>query len=110
MSRTAVTTRSGRMEGELLRACERGDFSGAFQMISQGADPKSARDGGGWTPLHYACEKGNLSFVKTLVEKFNCDFECKSSSDHFYFGGYYDIPAGSTPLHMACRYVANALM
>ena len=92
-----------RMDIELLEACdhEEGDFSRALQLISQGVDPKSARDWKNWTPLHFACKKGNLRVVKTLVEEYSCDFECKTS---FYWSGRYYIPAGSTPQHVACRY------
>ena len=86
-----------------MLACERGDFSRALQLISQGADPKLARDWWGWTPLHRACNKGNLSFIKTLVEKHSCDIECKA----WRHGGM--IPVGSTPLHVACRYVTDVI-
>ena len=95
----------GRMEEELVWACKEGDFSAAGELISKGADPNSARDGWGWSPLHYACKKGKISFVKTLVEKYSCDCQCKSSDTHWKHG----IPGGSTPLHLACRYVIELL-
>ena len=85
-------------EERLLQACAEGDFSRARQLISQGADPKSTKDVYGWTPLHWACKEGNLSFIKTLVEKHSCDLESKTSV-------YYFFPPGSTPLHLACWYV-----
>ena len=96
MSPTAVPARPGRMEGRLLEACDRGNFSRALRLISQGADPKSARDRWGLTPLHWACQEGNLSFIKTLVEKHSCDVECMTL-------------CGSTPLHVACRYVIDVM-
>ena len=31
------------------------------------------RDGGNWSPLHFACEGRNKDVVEYLVEKANCD-------------------------------------
>ena len=79
------------MEGGLLQACRRGDFNLALQLIQQGCNPKSVRekDFPYYTPLHNACEMGDLGFVKTLVETYSCDPQCKSGWDR-------------TPLHLAC--------
>ena len=92
------------LEDNLLQACKDGDFNRALQLIQQGCNPKSVRekdylwsfsvfDNSGYTPLHYACKKGgDLGFVKTLVETYSCDPQCKSRW-------------GETPLHVACWYV-----
>ena len=102
---------------KLLEACHKGDFKTALQLISQGADPKSARDRCGWTPLHCACQEGNLNFINTLVEKHSCDVECKTSGDYFdvrlaeciQLAECIHTPCGSTPLHVACRYVIDVM-
>ena len=109
MSPTAVPARPGRMEGRLWEAGQRGDISEALQQIFRGADPKSdmRRSFWGWTPLHLACEEGNLSFIKTLVETHSCDVERKTSRSFLIRGG--EIPAGSTPLHVACWYVIDVM-
>ena len=91
------------LEEKLLQACKDGDFNRALQLIRQGCNPKHVREKDypgytplnyrGYTPLHYACEKGgDLGFVKTLVETYSCDPQCRSTW-------------GGTPLHVACRYV-----
>ena len=81
------------LEKNLLQACREGNFNLARQLIRQGCNPKSVREkNNGSTPLHYACEKGNLGFVKTLVETYSCDPQCKSERH-------------GTPLHLACGYV-----
>ena len=83
------------LEEKLLQACRKGDFNRALQLIQQGCNPKSVRDNDyyDFTPLHYACEKGgDLGFVKTLVETYFCDPQCRSK-------------LGSIPLHLACWYV-----
>ena len=86
----------------LLEACEKGDFETAGQLISQ-VQPGigSAWDGNGWTPLHWACWHGDLTFVKTLVEDHSCDPKCKTTKER----SDNNVVAGTTPLHLACRYV-----
>ena len=86
-----------------MNACEKGDFDRARQLISKGCDPKSAMDGWGKTPLHWGCWHGDLSFVRTLVEDHSCDAE-SGTTDGRVIGDYY-MSAGSTPLHVASRYV-----
>ena len=102
------------MERELLLTlvCDTGDFDRARQLISQGYNPKSAKDSGGWTPLHWGCWWGDLSFVRTLVEDHSCDPESRTTSTPGWtlIGGQYwsashYMSAGSTPLHVASQYV-----
>ena len=79
------------MEGELLEACRNGNFDAALQLIFEGhCDPRTVSDQTGWTPLHYACKAGNLEFVRTLVERYSCDPQCRTHD-------------GQAPLHMACK-------
>ena len=94
---------NSRMKSELLSACKEGNFSRALQLVRDGVNPKLSEDEDGWSPLHYACKKGNLPFVVTLVEDYGCDLECKTSLTQRE--GDCIIRAGSTPLHVACRYV-----
>ena len=85
------------LQEKLLQVCRGGDFNRALQLIQQGCNPKHVRDKEypGYTPLHYACEKGgDLGFVKTLVETYSCDPHSST---------WYRL--GETPLHVACWYV-----
>ena len=86
-----------------MNACQKGDFDRVRQLISQGCNPKSAKGSGGWTPLHWGCWHGDLSFVRTLVEDHSCDPK-SGTTDWGLIGGYY-TRAGTTPLHMASWYV-----
>lgn len=56
-------------------------------LILMGADPNT-KDSNGWTPLHYACQSGDLEAVKILVES-NSKLDSYSNNKR-------------TPLHFAC--------
>ena len=88
-----------------MNACVKGDFGRARQLISQGCNPKSARDWADVTPLHWGCWWGDLSFVRTLVEDHSSDPDPRTT-DRSVIGDYY-MSAGSTPLHVASRYICS---
>jgi ankyrin repeat protein len=91
------------MGWKVMLACREGNFKTALQLIRDGVNPNLSRDEDGWSPLHYACKEGNLHFIVTLVQKYGCDLEYQTL--HTRREGDCIIRAGSTPLHVACRYV-----
>ena len=76
-------------------ACQSKDFDIAVRILSSKRfNPRwlSLKDEYSCTPLHYACQSGNVQLVRILIEKYHCDRESK--------GGMLE----TTPLHEACRY------
>ena len=73
-----------------VMACRHEDYDWARKKLLSGADPH-ARDSDGKTPLQYACEHGQLDFLKLLIEKYNCDVRQ-------YYGEYRQ-----TLVHIACK-------
>ena len=74
---------------DFLSVCRRGDFDAAVRILSlEKINPRTLKDEDGLTPLHCACESGNVQLVRILIQKYHCDPESK----------------GLTPLHVACRY------
>ena len=87
----------------------------------------NAKGLGGYTPLHYACEKGNYEIVKILTEHPECNIKAEDNSNnralhvacqsawhgttdivhHLVIDKHCDINAkgsgGCTPLHYACE-------
>ena len=57
-------------------------------------DPTLCRRDDGVTPLHSACDGGNVTLAKYLITHYNRDTMCKAD------GGY-------TPLHASCYYHGN---
>ena len=86
---------------DFLSVCKRGDFDAAVRILSlEKINPRTLKDGDGLTPLHYACESGNVQLVRSLIQKYHCDPERKGS---WYQGN-------CTPLHTACRYELSMLV
>ena len=52
------------------------------------------RNNNGWTPLYFACAKGNIDVVKYLVKEYDCDSMCKDYN-------------GMIPFHSVCKYSGN---
>ncbi|KAF1328865.1 histone H3 methyltransferase, partial [Globisporangium splendens] len=52
---------------ELRSACGRGHVEKVREWISRGCDP-NAKDGSGWSALHYAADFGHLDVVQILLE------------------------------------------
>ena len=44
-----------------------GDEATVRELVGEGANPNT-RDHAGWTPLHEACQHGNLGAVEALLE------------------------------------------
>ena len=63
----------------------------ALQLLSQLPNPAAVRDDDDdqFTLLHHACWNGWYEVSKVLIEKYNCDPNCKTA-------------AGSIPLRLAC--------
>ena len=63
----------------------------ALQLLSQLPNPAAVRDEDEhhFTLLHHACCNGWYEVTKVLIEKYNCDPNCKNAS-------------GSIPLRLAC--------
>ena len=77
---------------DFLSVCKGGDFYAAVRILSlEKINPRTLRDDYGSTPLHNACQSGNVQLVRILIQKYHCDPESK---------GFL----GLTPLHEACRY------
>ena len=58
-------------------------------LVGKGADI-DAKDGNEWTPLHYACQYGQLLIVRCLIDK-GADIEAKDKDQQ-------------TPLHIASQF------
>eukprot|EP01012_Entosiphon_sulcatum_P063024 TRINITY_DN8992_c0_g1_i1.p2 TRINITY_DN8992_c0_g1~~TRINITY_DN8992_c0_g1_i1.p2 ORF type:complete len:153 (-),score=25.88 TRINITY_DN8992_c0_g1_i1:81-539(-) len=77
----------------LVDAVKKGDVQdtrkgvGVQSLLQRGVDPNSA-DGGGCTPLHYACSNGQLHVVKALLDHPGINVNAQDSY-------------GRTPLHWA---------
>ncbi|TYZ66352.1 hypothetical protein PybrP1_006949 [[Pythium] brassicae (nom. inval.)] len=52
---------------ELRLACGRGQVESVREWLSRGCDP-NAKDGSGWTALHYAADFGQLGVVHALLD------------------------------------------
>ena len=52
--------------GLLIQAARIGDIDEARKLLDKGANIE-ARDDLGWTPLHYACFKGEVGVAKMLI-------------------------------------------
>ena len=62
----------------------------ALELLSQLPNPAEVRgEDDRFTLLHHACYNGWFEVSKVLIEKYNCDPNCRSA-------------AGSIPLHLAC--------
>ena len=80
---------------DFLSVCRRGDFDAAVRILSlEKINPRTLKDADGLTPLHCACESGNVQLVRILIQKYHCDPESKGLA----YLGY------GTPLYTACRY------
>ena len=67
-------------------------------LISEfGCDPTNIKGRNGLSPLHVACEKGNLSLVRTLIHDYHADLNNK---DHF----------GKTPFILALENERDEVM
>lgn len=64
-----------RLEGDLLydgsiwRAANRGDLARVKQLVETENADVNSKAPDGWTPLHYAAQKGHLDIVKYLIQK-----------------------------------------
>ena len=90
-----ILTRNGRLKKDssgrtpLSIACERGDISSVYSLLQ---DPKLAvdqADKGGWSPLHFTCEKGHSKIVSCLINH-------HAKLNQPTYGGW-------TPLYIACQ-------
>lgn len=87
--------------GQLIQACQVGDFRKANQLISSGEVSASDTAPDGVTPLHWAAINNRLNICRFLLDK----------------GATVDAKGGDiqgTPLHWACRnglvYIAHLLI
>ena len=110
----------------LINACESGnvDIVRHF-VIDKHCDVNAKERQNGYTPLHYACEKGHSEIVKILTNHPQCNIEAEGISDdrplhkacesgnvdivrHLVTDKHCDVNAkggwsGYTPLHYACE-------
>ena len=116
-------------ESEFIKACKEQHFTRAKELLQQGCNPNFKEDDTQATPLHYASQHGDLSFVKTLIETHKCDVEakdktkqtplhyaaqngCKDVSQYLIERNCNPEPIdenGDSPLHKACREGHNDL-
>ena len=81
-------------KGTLRKACKKGDIEAVKQHLAAGADV-NAKDGGGWTPLHYAAVVDHKEIVELLLAS-SADVNAK-------------IDDGKTPLDSADGEIADLL-
>lgn len=76
---------------ELVEACKDGRLSDVERLLEDRDAPLDAgqKDEVGWSPLHYASQRGHLPVVEYLLRK-GCDPSCEATQDR------------TTPLHLAC--------
>ena len=77
------------MDEMFLNACKNGQKGVAQTLLAKGDVNVNKRDPMGFTPLHYACQKGTRDIVSMLIDK-GAD-ACACSNDSV------------TPLHMCSR-------
>ena len=73
---------------QLFKATQSGDVEKVREILECGKCTVNCTDYSGWTPLHWACNKGHVDFVRVLVSEFKAD---KTIQTRF----------GNTPLMLA---------
>ena len=109
----------------LLEACKLGQIDNVRHLVINKHCDINAKGSEGYTPLHYACEKGKYEIVKILTDRPECNVEAENSYGqdrplhkacesghvdivhHLVIDKHCDINAkgssGYTPLHYACE-------
>ena len=117
-------------KAELASACRDGNYERARELIALGVDPRQSRVGFfNWSPLHFACHQGELSFAKMLIETFDCQPEAEdkegrvalhlaAQNGHVKVARYliknrgctvdYGDVDEQTPLHHACGWLSES--
>lgn len=96
-----VNRRNARGETQLHIACIKNDALKVKQLLAAGGDANST-DYAGWTPLHEACNHGNLESVRELLKSRQPVLEINSEDDPCRVLNLLSAPkCGTTPLHDA---------
>ncbi len=116
-------------KAELASACRDGNYQRAHELLALGVDPRLSRVGFfNWSPLHFSCHQGEMSFVKLLIESYECQPEAEdkegrvvlhlaAQNGHVKVARYliknrgciadYGDVGDLTPLHHACGWLSE---
>ena len=86
--RASATPKSSAASQDMHTLARKGNLAGLRRLIERGTGVDVRSHGSQKTPLHVACQFGQLAAAKMLVESFGADIEARTA-------------LGRTPLHLA---------
>ena len=66
---------------QLFKATQSGDVEKVREILECGKCNVNCTDSAGWTPLHWACQKGHVDIVRVLVSEFKADMTIRTFTD-----------------------------
>ena len=71
-----------REKASLLLAAKSGDVDEVRRLLERDRYIVNCTNTDGWTPLHFACQNGDLRMIRMLVSEFNADLSVKVMATH----------------------------